>query len=187
MPKRVINPRKIDKRGYIRLSGIRFHPRGWIFEHRWIMEQYLGRPLLPTEAIHHINGNKIDNRFENLKIITHSSHTELHNHKRFPNVANGRWAENFDQCIQCGKTEKPHAQRGRCFRCYDKVYQKQRRLKKGAIPKEIRDKAWSVDTLGNIHKSCSNCKRSNTKPGAYGKCQACVLYKKRTGKERPIQ
>ncbi len=44
------------------------HDGGWIQEHRLVMEQKLGRRLLPSERIHHKNGDRGDNRVENLEL-----------------------------------------------------------------------------------------------------------------------
>ena len=46
--------------------------------HRWIMEQRLGRKLLPDEQVHHKNGDPLDNRLENLEVIECGPHMRLH-------------------------------------------------------------------------------------------------------------
>lgn len=47
-------------------------------EHRLIMEQKIGRYLNSSEIIHHINGNKLDNRIDNLVITNRSEHASGH-------------------------------------------------------------------------------------------------------------
>jgi HNH endonuclease len=62
----------IDKKGYIRLSrGLKMH--------RVIYEQWYDCCLLPWIDIHHIDGNKQNNRIENLQPMKHSDHGKLHN------------------------------------------------------------------------------------------------------------
>jgi hypothetical protein len=66
-------------KGYVNASGYRVlsrpgHPmagaKSAVLEHRFVMAEHLGRSLYEDETVHHKNGNKLDNRLENLELWT---------------------------------------------------------------------------------------------------------------------
>lgn len=75
-------PKKRIQRGYIHLykpENSMSNNTGYVYEHRILMSEFLGRPLLKNELVHHINEIKTDNRIQNLQIVTRSEHRAIHN------------------------------------------------------------------------------------------------------------
>ncbi len=73
------------------------HPsnrQGYVLEHRLVMEHNIKRFLSPKELIHHINENGLDNRIENLKIVTINEHQKIHLQKTITYIK---------KCFYCNK------------------------------------------------------------------------------------
>lgn len=71
-PKGQWGPWYIDSTGYIRRMRKVNGKQEWQYEHRTVMEEHLGRRLVKGENVHHKNGQRDDNRIENLELWSKS-------------------------------------------------------------------------------------------------------------------
>lgn len=79
--------RTIASNGYVLIKRTG-HPmadvRGYVYEHRLVASEILGRLLLGGEQVHHKNGDKTDNRPENIEVVPSRKHHAVKHRPRFP-------------------------------------------------------------------------------------------------------
>lgn len=70
---------RIMHNGYtqIRING------EYVYKHRWMMEKFLGRKLLPTEIVHHRDGNRQNNTYSNFKRMDKKKHDTIETKRRW--------------------------------------------------------------------------------------------------------
>jgi len=68
----------VDAKGYLSISVVRDGKRERVKEHRYVVEQALGRRLRKDEIVHHLDGNKLNNSIDNLGVLSPSRHSTLH-------------------------------------------------------------------------------------------------------------
>lgn len=75
--------KSIAKQNDYNYALVEDHPnatkKGYVLEHRVVMENYLGRLLTNDEVVHHKDGNKRNNDINNLELMSNSNHTKFHN------------------------------------------------------------------------------------------------------------
>lgn len=121
------------------------------------MENHLGRLLEPDEVVHHINGDKFDNRIENLEVMTNSEHVSLHHY----------------DCLIEDDTNIRHT-----FEYYDKLYNEPIREEKN----KIREKTnWYKLKYRIKNNECVIC--GNPCVNLY--CSTECLHKDQMKAERP--
>lgn len=102
---------KPNAHGYLRVTfgGKTF------YEHRLVASAVLGRPLLDTEEVHHVDRNRSDNRPEQLMVLpSHAEHMRI---EAIQHPRQKRWHTDYDACIVCGRSSVKHGSHGLCVTC----------------------------------------------------------------------
>lgn len=130
---------------------------GYEFEHRYVMENALGRRLLPSEIVHHINGDKLDNVLSNLCLMSSNEHTRLECIDRAVNwncIEAMRKHNKKPEGLTCSVPgcAKPERQRGLCRQHYRWDQASRLVIENGHAVKLKQPRVYRP-----IEKSCSVC------------------------------
>lgn len=94
--------KSIASNGYVIVRvGTQHHlsdVRGYAYEHRLVAESKLKRKLKPGEVAHHANGNRQDNRPENIEVMKSTAHHANQHRKK---ISGRRLADQQNPIIQC--------------------------------------------------------------------------------------
>jgi hypothetical protein len=100
-----------------------------------------------------------NNSIDNLEVLCISCHTKKHHSLKLKN----KWAKNYDCCVMCGKTNKPHLSHGYCSGCLHKRNKPERK--------------WAKVSK---YECCVQCLSTTRKHKGNGLCDKCYDRKRAT-------
>jgi hypothetical protein len=91
---------------------------GYVPLHTLLIEKKIQRPLRNNECCHHINGQKDDNRFENLMLISIKEHGYIHAKKGRNKMCYGKYLQHKHDYCHCGNLKDVRSKM--CRKCWCK-------------------------------------------------------------------
>ena len=151
-----------------------------ILEHRHVAQESLGRKLLDSEFVHHINRDKLDNRPENLQVVaSNAEHRALH--------ATGFRSETHKQCTACreiklrsafdaGNKNHPKGDPNftECKQCRSAYFAKRYAEGKTTVQRKGRVK-WAESG----HTECASCHTVTHAYRSRGLCSRCYYQSRK--------
>jgi hypothetical protein len=105
---------RVVKKGAYLYGVCKDHPRasrfGYVLLHRLVAENSIGRRLLETEVVHHIDGNPKNNSPSNLLVTTMSEHSRHHGlERRRAHLTHGTLSSyRYCRCDECKAAKRAH-------------------------------------------------------------------------------
>jgi hypothetical protein len=105
---------------------------GFVYEHIYKIEKSIGRSLRDKEVVHHLNGNRADNRIENLIVLENTQHAKLHMFLSRKNVCC-----EIKHCAICGICLDNHQKHYCSKQCAGFAYRKVKRPDEKQLKEDV--------------------------------------------------
>lgn len=99
---------RANKQGYAKCADI-------------VLEEKIGRKLLPGEVAHHIDHDKLNDSPDNLELIATRAHSRLTSLEMWDKLRRFKWSIDFKKCLRCNTTKVRHWAKGLCKTCYKTI------------------------------------------------------------------
>ena len=119
---------------------------GYVYEHRLVAEEQLKRPLEQNEHVHHLDGNKQNNRWENLLVLDKEMHYRLHGwmDRGAPGYDTKTPLSTVLYCEVCERTVQGTATKYCSAKCCALDHRKVDRPNKQQLEHLIKTKPWTT-------------------------------------------
>jgi len=135
------------------------HPRaytsenwvGWVYEHIVVAEQVIGRPLNDGEIVHHLDGNKKNNRPDNIIVLSgRRCHMALHHwidsgakmHESYQPKNSKYIGMDPPDCLVCGKQVANHNDKYCSIECAGKAARKAERPSESLLIMRLQNSSY---------------------------------------------